>query len=300
MELKKIDIDNFIEFFNAVIKMPKFNPNLNKAADKSIYNYQIDIIKQVEINNYNIIGKSRQMGISTLFQIYIAYQLLHNPKINIAIISPTRNTSTNFIERVKYILQFQFFVTNNKSKIKIRNGATLQMLNQISYGKLETIDMLLVDEAAYCNLNDSWNLIIPNLVASAKFILYSSETNKCSKFNDIWINKNNKYNNFNRILCLYNNLFGRINLKEIYDGNCKYYLADPFPAELEHLKSIISEEAFNIEYGFKHQFKDLDVIDSKNKSYNINIRLPYDLYSKLPKENISEYIRKLIDKDLNS
>ena len=66
-----------------------------------LYDYQDDMVNQFKSHRYNIILKSRQLGISTLSAGYSLWMMLFNADKNILVIAKDKDTAKNLVTKVR-------------------------------------------------------------------------------------------------------------------------------------------------------------------------------------------------------
>ena len=77
------------------------HPQRGKIKFK-LYPFQEDVLKEYQKNDYNVVLKSRQLGISTLSAAYSLWLMLfHNDK-NVLCIATTKDTAKNLL--LKFVL----------------------------------------------------------------------------------------------------------------------------------------------------------------------------------------------------
>lgn len=310
--MEQIDINKFALFCKENYSCYQNN------TEYILKDFQKQIILDFYTNNNIIIGKSRQMGLSSLFQLYASYLLLNEKSIYIAIASHNREHGKRFINACREIIDHVHLKT--KPIYNINNATTINILNNClsiyditsprthiyksgSYTLQDyKFKIFISDESAFDkDLEDK--LIYANYYD--KCILYSSNTDIPSFFNSIWINKDNLYPEWHRILCLYNLLNNNQTIQYKSDKLYGWYSIEPEENDsdyIKHAKLIFNPESFEFEMCFKHLLTSTPL--EKTKTKNLNIRVSEDLYSevmqKVTQKNItlSEYIRKLIEQDI--
>ena len=67
----------------------------------NLYPFQEDTLTSMKDNRYNIILKSRQLGISTLSAGYILWNMLFNEDFNVLVIATTQDVAKNLVTKVR-------------------------------------------------------------------------------------------------------------------------------------------------------------------------------------------------------
>lgn len=123
------------------------------------YKFQDDCLNQFQKNRYNIVLKSRQLGLSTICADYAVWDAIFHRDRNILVIATKLDTAINFIKKVKFMLlslpkwlllpKFE----DNKRSIRFTNGSTITAIpTSPDAGRSEALSTLIVDE---CVTGDS-------------------------------------------------------------------------------------------------------------------------------------------------
>jgi hypothetical protein len=117
------------------------------------YDFQDDCIKQFQEHRFNIVLKSRQLGLSTITAAYCVWYAIFKKDKNCLIIATKLNTAINFIKKVKTILDSLpswLLLTNfepTKQSIRFTNGSTITAVpTSPDAGRSEALALLVVDE----------------------------------------------------------------------------------------------------------------------------------------------------------
>ena len=119
--------------------------------------FQDECVKDFNTHRFNIILKSRQLGLSTLVAAYSVWQAIFYKEKNILIIATKLAVAQNFIRKVKtYIksmpkwLLVPIITANNKQQIEFSNGSQIKAVpTSEDAGRSEALSLLIVDEAAF-------------------------------------------------------------------------------------------------------------------------------------------------------
>lgn len=268
------------------------------------FKYQESIIEEFHALPVTFIASSRQMGITALMCAYIAWYAIFNEEKNILIISHNSDGAQNVLNRVKVILEhykvegvFEFkkdCLINNKREIGLSNGCRIKARGaNIDTGKGEGIDFLFADQVAFMkDFEHIWmaTIMILSFKKNYKAVIASTPNNN-SHFNKMCLDIKNKYSvdssdskNIPHLIELKWNMHPKRDMAW-YNHQCQM---------LNYNKEAIDQE--------------LDcVINYKDKSSNdktISLRIPSDLHKKIKikigDDSLSDYIRGLIEKDLET
>ena len=122
----------------------------------NLFPFQEGVLHQFKKNKYNIVNKSRQLGISTLSSAYSLWLMLFNKDKNVLCIATKQETAKNMVTKVKFAydnlpswLQIKA-IENNKLSLKLSNGSQIKAIGATGdAGRSEAVSLLLLDEAAF-------------------------------------------------------------------------------------------------------------------------------------------------------
>ena len=98
----------------------------------NLYSFQEDALLEFKNNRYNIILKSRQMGISTLTAGYALWSMVFKEDFNVLVIATTQNTAKNLITKVRVmnsLLPNWLRITaeeDNRLSLRYTNGSQIK------------------------------------------------------------------------------------------------------------------------------------------------------------------------------
>ena len=170
------------------------HPQRGKIKFK-LYPFQEDVLKQYQEQSYNIVLKSRQLGISTLSAAYSLWTMLfHNDK-NVLCIATTKDTAKNLVTKVRIMydglphwLKTQI-VENNKLSLTFKNGSQIKAIaSNESAGRSEALSLLILDEAAFIEKIDSiWTAAQSTLATGGQCIALSTPNGVGNWFHKVWV-----------------------------------------------------------------------------------------------------------------
>lgn len=279
------------------------------------FNYQLDFIKQVHEKNTLFVVKSRQMHLSSMMALYIAWYVLFNDEKTVAIVSESLKSGKDILFQVKAILQnysvddekdgfvnntyFHWeddFTTNNQTTLQLRNGCRIRVSAPgINACRGESYDFAFVDEAAFTsNFLEFYSALGPCLLAKkgSKLIIGSTPKDN-SDFNKLISNALSS-----NVMPLHWSLHPFYNSGMVKNGpDSEYTYSSPWFEEMCS-RFNFNKESIEQELECKINFK-----EQNNKSQTISLRIDYEMFNKIKSklkenESASDYIRKLIEKDL--
>ncbi len=134
-------------------KYCKIQHQLRGLIPFDTYDFQDDCVRDFQKNRFNIILKSRQLGLSTVSAAYVVWYAIFKKDKNILVIATKLNTAINFIKKVKtmldglplWLLLTKFEPT--KQSIRFDNGSTITAVpTSPDAGRSEALALLVVDE----------------------------------------------------------------------------------------------------------------------------------------------------------
>jgi hypothetical protein len=172
------------------------------------YDFQDDCVDHFNKSRFNIILKSRQLGLSTLVAAYAVWQAIFYKEKNILIIATKLAVAQNFIRKVKtYIksmpnwLLVPTIIANNKQQVEFSNGSQIKAIpTSDDAGRSEALSLLIVDEAAFVrNFDELWMGLYPTLSTGGRAILLSTPNGVGGQYHEIYSKAERKENKFNPV-----------------------------------------------------------------------------------------------------
>lgn len=259
---------------------------------KSLHPFQIEYLKSLQEHRFTHTTKSRQiLGFSTMLAIYTAWFLLFFKSKKpgcIGIMSQKREMACEILMKAQVILDSYKLehpeitqLINNMAKKQLDNKNTAIAMNGSPTSLCSVnVDVLIIDEAAYLDLEEVMKAALP-IVAGHGCLHLISSPNGLSYFYKIKMDDNNAY----------------------YKQNYHYSLNTSANNRIEELRRLMPKdlwrqdmelEFFNLQPATKPKDKILQFrIDNAMLSQLNERLLNVDL-------SLSDYIRSLIRKDLNS
>ena len=122
----------------------------------NLYPFQEKVLRLFQKNNYNIVNKSRQLGISTLCSAYALWLMLFHKDKNVLCIATKQETAKNMVTKVRFAynnLPAWLRVKadeDNKLSLRLSNGSQIKAVGATAdAGRSEAVSLLLLDEAAF-------------------------------------------------------------------------------------------------------------------------------------------------------
>lgn len=174
------------------------------------YPFQDDCVQAFEDNRFNIVLKSRQLGLSTIVAAYAVWLALFRKDKNILIIATKLSVATNMMKKIKIVFQnlpkwivMPTVVSETKQTIEFDNGSVIKAVpTSEDAGRSEALSLLIVDEAAFVRDFDTiWTGIYPTLSTGGRAIILSTPNGAKGQYYELYSKADLGDNDFNPI-CL--------------------------------------------------------------------------------------------------
>lgn len=170
--------------------------------------FQEECIRDFEANRFNIVVKSRQLGLSTLTAAYAAWMCIFRKDQNVLIIATKQKTAQNMIRKIKFMLAnlppwllLPQIIVNNKQELEFSNGSIVKAITTSEdSGRSEACSLICIDEAAFIkNFDRLWMGLYPTISTGGRAIIFSSPNGVGGKFYELYIQAEQGLNEFNAI-----------------------------------------------------------------------------------------------------
>jgi len=149
------------------------------------YDFQEQLLKDFEDYRYNIILKSRQLGISTLSAGYITWFVLFKESKFVAIVANKRDVAANVLKKIKTILKrLPDWMIKATASVETDNAYAISLTNESwvkacsttgDAARSEGLSLLVVDEAGIIQgMNELWEAAYPTLRGKGRCIALST------------------------------------------------------------------------------------------------------------------------------
>lgn len=172
------------------------------------YEFQDDCVEHFIDHRFNIVLKSRQLGLSTLVAAYAVWMAIFQKEKNILIIATKLKVAQNFIVKVKTMIKslpkwllLPDIVSNNKQEIMFSHGSTIKAIpTSEDAGRSESLSLLIVDEAAFVrNFDTIWTGIYPTISTGGRVIILSTPNGVGGQYHQLYMDAESGLNEFNAI-----------------------------------------------------------------------------------------------------
>ncbi len=172
-----------------------------------LYDFQEKTLKDLAVNDYNIILKARQLGISTLTAGYALWMMTFQSDKNILVIATKQDTAKNLVTKVRVMHANlpswlkQSCVEDNKLSLRYKNGSQVKAISsKEEAGRSEALSLLVLDEAAFIEKIDSiWASAQQTLATGGNCLVLSTPNGVGNWFHKTWVEAEEGINDFNFI-----------------------------------------------------------------------------------------------------
>ena len=173
----------------------------------NLYPFQERTLVDFKENDYNVILKARQLGISTLSAGYSLWLMNFHADKNILVIATKQEVAKNLVTKVRVMHKElpkwlkQGCVEDNKLSLRYNNGSQIKAISSTGEaGRSEALSLLIIDEAAFIkNIDEIWAAAQQTLATGGKCIALSTPNGMGNWFHKVWTEAEEGVNNFNFI-----------------------------------------------------------------------------------------------------
>jgi hypothetical protein len=170
----------------------------------NLYQFQEVVLNHMHNEDYLIINKSRQLGISTLCSAYALWLMLFHKDKNVLCIATKQETAKNMVTKVRFaydnLPQWLRIKTteHNKLSLRLANGSQIKATSASSdAGRSEAVSLLLIDEAAFIDgIDEIFASAQQTLATGGGCIALSTPYGTGNWFHSTWIKAEARENTF--------------------------------------------------------------------------------------------------------
>ena len=172
-----------------------------------LYPFQEKCLTEFKENRYNIILKSRQLGISTLSAGYSLWLMLFHSDKNVLVIATGKDVAKNLVTKVRVMYDNlpSWLKTSveetNKLSLRFANGSQIKAIaSNESAGRSEALSLLILDEAAFIDkIDEIWTAAQQTLATGGDCIALSTPNGVGNWFHQQWVGAEDGTNEFSPI-----------------------------------------------------------------------------------------------------
>jgi hypothetical protein len=160
------------------------------------FDFQDTLLQDFNNHRFNIINKSRQLGISTIAAGYITWMMMFHRQKNILVIATKLDTAANLVKKVKIMIKgvpewmkIAKIKTDNKNSFELDNGSQIKAsASSPDAGRSEALSLLVIDEAAHIDdLDELWAAVYPTISTGGRCIALSSPNGIGNWFHETFV-----------------------------------------------------------------------------------------------------------------
>jgi len=161
-----------------------------------LYEFQQRAIKEIRSHRYNIIGKGRQLGMSTVLAAYALWKMIFTNDFKILIIATTQDTAKELLSKIQ--LMYNELPTwikstakqdlNNKLVLQFSNGSSVTAVSSSPKSvRSKAVSLLIIDEMAFITEADEiYTAAQATTAEGGDICLLSTANGAQGKFYEIW------------------------------------------------------------------------------------------------------------------
>ena len=165
-----------------------------------LYPFQEKVLQDFKDHDFNIVLKSRQMGISTLCAAYALWVMIFSTDKNILVIATKQLVAKALVDKVRVMYKFLpswmkiQCVEDNHLSLKFINGSQIRAVaSSPDAGRGQACSLTIFDEAAFIDdIDEIWTAASPTLSTGGRAILLSSPNGCGNFFHKKWIEAEEK------------------------------------------------------------------------------------------------------------
>jgi len=172
------------------------------------YPFQDKCINDFINHRFNIVLKSRQLGLSTVSAAYVLWFILFSKDKNVLVIATKMPVAQNFIQKVKFALSnlpkwlvLPQITGETKQSISFSNGSQVKAVpTSANSARSEALSLLICDEAAHIEgFDEIWTGLYPTLTAGGQAIILSTPKGVGGRYYTLYTDAEAGLNDFNPI-----------------------------------------------------------------------------------------------------
>jgi hypothetical protein len=161
----------------------------------NLYPFQEKSLNQLKDNRYNIILKSRQLGISTLTAGYALWKMIFRSDFNVLVIATKQDVAKNLVTKVRVMNENLpnwlkgKTLEDNKLSLRYANGSQIKAISSKGdAGRSEALSLLIFDEAAFIDrIDEIWTAAQQTLATGGDCIALSTPNGVGNWFHRMWV-----------------------------------------------------------------------------------------------------------------
>ena len=172
------------------------------------YPFQDDCVRDFMKERFNIVLKSRQLGLSTVTAMYAIWLAIFHKDKNILIIATKQAVAQNIVKKVKTAIKslppwliLPEIKSSTKQHVEFTNGSSIKAIpTSEDAGRSEALSLLIIDEAAFIrNFGELWKGLYSTLSTGGRAIILSTPNGASGMYYELYTKAERRENNFHPI-----------------------------------------------------------------------------------------------------
>ena len=172
-----------------------------------LFPFQEESLTELTEKRFNIILKSRQMGISTLTAGLTVWSMVFNEDYNVLVIAIKQDTAKNLITKIRVMHEMLpswlrvGTEEDNRLSLRLKNGSQVKAVSSSpDAARSEALSLLIIDEAAFIqNIDEIWTSAQQTLATGGKAVMLSTPNGTGNLFHKTWTEAERGDGRFNPI-----------------------------------------------------------------------------------------------------
>jgi len=169
------------------------------------YDFQDQLLVDLEQHRFNVVLKARQMGISTIVAAHIVWLMMFHKHKNVLVLATKLQTATNLVKKVKEMvktlpewMQIAKIIVDNRTSFELSNGSQIKASSTSGdAGRSEALSLLVMDEAAFIDgLGELWTGLYPTISTGGRCIALSTPNGVGNWFHTAYVDSQSGANMF--------------------------------------------------------------------------------------------------------
>lgn len=182
------------DYVYAIKRYAKIEHPIRGKIDFNLYPFQEKTLLQLQQHRFNIILKSRQMGISTLVASKALLDMIFIENYKVLIIATNQSVAKNLLHKVRVMYanlpnwMKPEVDSDNKLELSFKNGSSIKAVSASkTAGRSEALSLLIIDEAAFIEkIEDIWLGATFTLSTGGSAIILSTPNGVGNLFHKLW------------------------------------------------------------------------------------------------------------------
>jgi len=167
-----------------------------------LYSFQEDVLRDLIKHEYNIVLKSRQLGLSTLAAAYALWMMMFKRDSSVMAIATKKDTARNIIKKVQFMHSNlpswlkEAEIEDNKLSLTFENGSNIRAISsKPDSSRSEALSLLIVDEAAFIdNIEETMTAAWMTLATGGSCLMLSTPNGASGYFYKTWVKSTTETN----------------------------------------------------------------------------------------------------------